>query len=121
METEEYTEHFPENVDAWELQYKPIKNHIDTDSSWGGIMFETFDKEVEYVWNIVQTKGENYVWTWIDGDGDSEESSGTFLISGFHHVNRIGYFVCEVPWTTFEEVIVEKFPFHDNEDEDTDE
>jgi hypothetical protein len=109
MSTE--TTHFPDVVDAWETKYKPIKNHLDSDASWNGTMFETFGDEVEFVFS----QPEANVWTWIDGDGDDEESSGTFLVSGFHHVNRIGYFVCEVPCDNFEEVQVESIPLEDDD------
>jgi hypothetical protein len=111
MSTE--TIHFPELVEAWETKFKPVGNHLNPDASWSATMFETFGEEVEFV---LSQPDEN-VWTWIDGDGDDEESSGTFLVSGFHHVNRIGYFVCEVPWTEFEEVRVELFPLEDEDDD----
>ena len=30
-------------------KYKPIKNHIDDNASYDGFMFETYDKELEFV------------------------------------------------------------------------
>ena len=35
--------------DEWCDTYKPIKNHIDVDSSFDGEMFETYGNEVEFV------------------------------------------------------------------------
>jgi hypothetical protein len=32
------------------------------------------------------------VWTWVDG------SDGTYIVNGYSFVNRIGYFVSEVPY-----------------------
>lgn len=76
-------------VEAWATAYKPRQNHLNDDSGWGGIMYETYDAEWEYVKN---QPNEN-VWTWVDGD------EGSAFIAGRHWVNRIGYFVCDVPWT----------------------
>jgi hypothetical protein len=33
------------------------------------------------------------VWTILDADGK------LYVAPGFHHVNRIGYVLCAVPWT----------------------
>jgi hypothetical protein len=32
------------------------------------------------------------VWTYVDG------KTNPVIINGYHLVNRIGYFVCQVPW-----------------------
>ena len=48
----EESEVFGEEIDQyfeWEEKYKPIQNHIDTNASYSGAMFETFGEEVEYV------------------------------------------------------------------------
>jgi hypothetical protein len=71
---------------AWIGQYKPIKNHIDDNAAYDGCMFETFGKEVDH---IVETPC-THVWTLIENDG------GQFLVSGYHYVDRLGYFVTEV-------------------------
>ena len=34
------------------------------------------------------------IWTMIDGDGRYAN-----LVNGIHFVNRLGYFVTELPWT----------------------
>ena len=72
----------------WEATYKPIKN---PNNDWGGTYsaFETFSPEVDFVWS----KPDNLVWTEIDGD------DGSYIIAGKHYVNRLQYYVCEVPWT----------------------
>jgi hypothetical protein len=72
----------------WQERFKPIKNHFaknDPDLE----MFETYGEEVEFV---ISKAEENKVWTWADGDYSS------FVSNGYHYVNRIGYYVCEVPY-----------------------
>ena len=82
-----------EQLDRWEHKYKPIANHINCDAAWctdddGGIMFETYGEELEFV----KAQPIKNIWTWVDGD------TGTWLVSGFHVVNRVGYFVTEIPY-----------------------
>ena len=76
--------------DEWYEKYKPIKNHLDSTSSWNNHMFETYGDDVEFVNNQPY---EN-IWTWVSGD-----DGGTYLVSGRYYINRIGYLVCTVPWT----------------------
>ena len=77
----------------WEKTYKPIKNHIDTNASFqsegnDGIMFETYGDEIEFV----KQQNPNCIWTYITGDNNT-----SWLVSGWHFVNRLGYFITEVP------------------------
>ena len=74
--------------DEWFETYKPIKNHIDLNASFNGHMFETYDEEVAFV---KEQPNEN---VWMYGDGDD---GGGYLWNGWGFVNRIGYFVTEVP------------------------
>jgi hypothetical protein len=83
----EVTEEMSQAVDDWESVYKPINNHIDPNSSWNGTMFETYGEEFDFVY----AQSDANVWTWVDGD------EGTWIISGRAYVNRIGYFVTELP------------------------
>jgi hypothetical protein len=76
------------SVEEWDQKYLPIKNIFDDNASWNGVMYETYGDEQELV---RRTKNE-YVWTYIDGN------EGTYLIAGYHIVNRIGYFICEEKW-----------------------
>lgn len=67
-------------------QYKPIKNSFSKDPDQ--VMFETYGEEVEFV-----TKADNkHIWTYLDTDG------GSVTTEGYHYVNRIGYYITEVPW-----------------------
>ena len=75
--------------EEWFNTYKPIKNTLVTDSSFDGHMFETYGDEVEFV----KTQSPDKIW--MLGDGDD---GGMYIWSGWGFVNRIGYFVTEVPF-----------------------
>lgn len=80
------------DFDEWLTTYKPIINHIDPHASFqsddGGIMFETYGDEVEFV------KSQSPDKIWMYGDGDD---GGSYIWSGWGFVNRLGYFITEVP------------------------
>ena len=81
------------SFEDWEATYKPKTNYIDENASFQnedgeGIMFETYGAEVAYV----KSNSPEHIWTYIDGD-----DGGGYIISGWHFVNRIGYFVTSVP------------------------
>lgn len=71
--------------DDWIKKYKPIKNHI---VPTNGNAFETYGAE----WEFVKSQDPKYVWTEIDGD------MSTLLVAGVGWINRMVYYVCEVPW-----------------------
>jgi hypothetical protein len=80
-------------MEEWETTYKPIYNHIDEhasfqDGSGQGIMFETYGDEVEFV------KSQSPANIWMYGSGDD---GGLYIWSGWGFVNRLGYFITEVP------------------------
>jgi len=72
-------------------KFKPITNHIDTNASFDGLMFETYGDEYEFV----KQAHPNHIWMYGDGD-----DGGSYLWSGWGFVNRIGYFITEVPFPT---------------------
>lgn len=76
------------DFDEWVDTYKPITNHIDTNASFDGAMFETYGEEVEFV----KAQDENRIWMYGDGD-----DGGSYIWSGWGYVNRIGYFITDVP------------------------
>ena len=88
------TETFIEQTfDSWLEEFKPITNHLDPnasfqDESGKGIMFETYGDEVEFV----KKQDPRCIWTYGDGD-----DGGGYIWSGWHFVNRLGYFITEVP------------------------
>ena len=76
------------DFDEWCATYKPIPNNIVEDSSFDGTMFETYGDEVAFV------KKADPAYIWMYGDGDD---GGSYIWNGWHIVNRIGYFITEVP------------------------
>jgi hypothetical protein len=76
------------DFDEWCDTYKPITNNIDTNASFNGTMFETYGDEVAFV------KKADPAYIWMYGDGDD---GGSYIWNGWHIVNRIGYFITEVP------------------------
>ena len=75
--------------DEWFNTYKPIKNPYDDNASFDGHMFETYGDEVDFV------KSTDPACIWMYGDGDD---GGSYIWSGWGFVNRIGYFITEVPF-----------------------
>lgn len=76
------------DFDEWCDTYKPIKNHIDNNASFNGEMFETYGDEVAFV----KEQPEDRIWMYGDGD-----DGGSYVWSGWGFVNRLGYFITEVP------------------------
>ena len=70
---------------SWSDTFKPIKNSF---VKYDSITFETYGEEVEFV----QKADNKYIWTEVDGD------SGTYIVAGYHWVNRIHYYITEKPW-----------------------
>lgn len=93
----------------WADKYKPIKNHLVFD--FNQQMFETYGEEVEFVSNY----DPKYVWTYLQGD------MSDLICAGYHFVNRLGYYISEVPWTNEDDYVllsVQKECECYNEDED---
>jgi hypothetical protein len=93
--------------DEFYEKYKRVKNHLDDNASWDGCLYETFGDELQYCFELA--KKENRVWTIVecdeidfDGDDDDDDDDDEiyeptcfYILSGFHYVNRIGFFVTE--------------------------
>jgi hypothetical protein len=73
--------------EQWADTYRPTANPHDPNAAWDGLMFETYGPELD----TVHSTPTNHVWTYVEGE------NGTYLVSGYHWVNRIGYFICEEP------------------------
>jgi hypothetical protein len=82
-------------TDEWSDTFKPIPNHItgDCDTSCS---FETYGDELAFV----LAQPDNTIWTEMDGD------EGVSIVSGYHLVNRIQYYITTKPWEDFVEVPV---------------
>lgn len=75
-------------------KYYPVKNHIDDHASYNNCMFETFGEELAYIVSLSNNEeSKKFVWTIIDSENEE-----TWIIPGYHYVNRYGYLVTEKPW-----------------------
>ena len=83
----------------WEAKYKLVPNHFmqakypDHQPEY---QFETYDEELEYINSL----DPHYVWTWVQGD------MCDLIIAGKAYVNRLAYYVTEVPWEDGNEQIL---------------
>lgn len=89
--------------DVWAKELMPIPDlfndgqegfNFNTDK--GCLLDFSCDKVQQFLKNI----DEGHIWTLIEGDGeetytgdDGEERPYMYIVSGYHHVNRMGYFV----------------------------
>lgn len=82
------------SFDEWFEKFKPIINPDNTDSGLSinddFYMFETYGDDLDKVVSTANTAPLT-VWTWIEGD------EGEFIVNDYHLVNRLGYFITEVP------------------------
>lgn len=78
-----------QELEAWEQKYRPMKNHIIDDGFWENDKFETYGAELEFV----RAQDPRNIWTLVDGD-----DGNLYIVDGYHLVNRINYFVTEVPY-----------------------
>ena len=78
--------------DTFDNTYPLLTNHICSNASWAhandnGCMFETSGDELAFV----RQQNPRTIWTILDGeDGD------LYVMSGYHFVNRIGYFISKI-------------------------
>jgi hypothetical protein len=75
--------------EEWAEVYRPKDNHLVKNK--GQQHFETYGIELGYVLATADTEPDR-VWTLVDGD------EGTWIVNGYHLVNRISYFITEVPY-----------------------
>lgn len=82
------------NFEDWCKEYQPVINHIDPNASFddgnGGVMFETYGPELDFVLTYAKDKP-LHVWTYMDG------KDSALIVEGYHLVNRIGYFITANP------------------------
>ncbi len=85
------------SYNVWVRQYKPVQNHVTANSPYDGTMFETFGPDREYVLSVANSHNPSdlqRVWTLLDAGGRD-----LTIASGYHLVNRLGYFITEIPYT----------------------
>jgi hypothetical protein len=74
--------------DAWVREFKPVANHLRNQNHGLELSYETYGEECDYV----KLQDEHNIWTEVDGD------FGTYIVSGYHYVNRIHYYITTNPW-----------------------
>jgi hypothetical protein len=77
--------------DEADEKFRFMVNNYDEYATFNGLMFETYGDEVEYVKSILSSSPDR-VWTFGDGD-----DGGGYIWNGWSFINRIGYFISEVP------------------------
>lgn len=75
--------------------YLPADNHLsDSEAPFDGHMFETYGAEHSYILSHLEDEEKKRkIWTIIDG----EEPYMLYYISGYHLVNRLGFFITKKP------------------------
>jgi hypothetical protein len=72
---------------TWVRTFRPIQNPFDSHRGDDGLMFETFGEELAFV----RSQDPDSIWTLLDCD------SNLIVANGYHFVNRLGYYVTQVP------------------------
>lgn len=74
--------------EEWEATYQPTPNPAKQEHE---VFWQAYYDSLR---DIPKSVPHERIWTMIDGDGIYAH-----LVSGIHIVNRLGYFVTDVPWT----------------------
>ena len=78
--------------DEFYKSFNCVPNHLDSNASFDGRMFETYGAELLHIKELCKSDVMKHcVWTIIEAEGKF------YYISGFHFVNRFGYLVTEEP------------------------
>jgi hypothetical protein len=93
--------------DEWYDKYRPIANPASPVKD--DIIFETYGNDVDFL------NKQNPLCIWTDLDGDE----CNFIASGAHFVNRICYYITEVPFEEGEPIEV-LIRYYDDEEGDED-
>lgn len=78
-------------IDDFIKEFKPITNPLNPLSAFNGCLYETYGDELNLVSNTYLYDTSRKIWTLVEEDGD------TFIISGYQIINRLGYFITEIP------------------------
>lgn len=88
--------------DEFDKLYTPIQNHLNSNASFNGCMYETYDEELDFVRSMID---ENRVVTIIEGDDDDfddedyEARPNMYYVTGYRLVDRIGFLILDKPYT----------------------
>ena len=93
-------------------KFNLVKNHIDKNASFNGCMFETYGRELDYIFEMSK---KNCVVTILEGNEEEEReetftdsfgveikeialNANMYFASGLHCVNRFGFLVLDKPY-----------------------
>lgn len=88
------------SFEDWKEKYKPIRNPFNEKQTGEDEDFEINWSSLEENDLLDDDKGENRIWTMIEGERDS-----IWLVSGYHRVNRLHHYITEIPYE--EEIQIE--------------
>jgi len=81
------------DYDEWFDKFKPIKIDDSESRSFDGCFLETYGEDKK----TLAKYPDNRVWTLLDCEGKQ------YVVAGWRYVDRVGYFVTEVPFTSEDE------------------
>jgi hypothetical protein len=85
-------------------QYKPIRNPAaGEDEAFNGCVFDT-DYGRKASEQIYSSFPQRQIFTLTESDSSDRDKD--FIQSGYHFVNRLGYFITEVPYAQGEQITV---------------
>jgi len=80
------------NYEVWLRKFRPVGTPKEgARSGFDGKMFETYGTDLETIHDLADREP-NRVWTLVDCGGP------LYISPGLHRVNRLGYFMTDVPW-----------------------
>lgn len=88
-------------LDEFFQKHKPVKNPLVDNAPDDNTRFETYGEELEFILKE-ENSGSKKVWTVLDVDGRE------YITTGYHLVNRMGYYITEVPYEEEMEIDVDK-------------
>ncbi len=96
---QELASNYPCIINHIERAKNPISVADEDVCSFGGKMYDTYGEDIAFVLEMAK---QNRVLTIIESDEDEIDADGEsqavwFVVSGMHHVNRIGYLITEQP------------------------
>ena len=95
-------------------EFQPVKNQFDKDAAYDGYMFQTDDICIPNMLKFTPA----CLWTLLS------EGNETWIANGYHFVNRLGYFITEIPFPIDSEIEADRDTWgcedHQKEDENGD-
>lgn len=100
------------SYEDWVYKYKPIRNPFNEKQTGEDEDFQIGWSTLEENDLLNDNKGENRIWTMIEGERDS-----IWLKSGYHRVDRLHHFITEIPYEKeFQIEYLEGYPKINNDD-----